>query len=494
MFADNARFLLFDRGGYAQPTAIVQLSNRGPMRMRSILFSLALLFVVPTFGGCSLIQGFLNKGEPPSGPDAVPPPDYAPIYVQRIGQFSPDAANTAVQITRVDVSNPSLVKAYVHVVDSSGTYLSGAAAGNWKSWWCDIREEIGTISRPVDNFTVREVTENDREPHAVALVMDHSGSMGEARARAVQNAAEALVGAKKGEDRLAFIKYDSDVMVEVPVTDDPTMLRSGLGKDGLQGFGGMTAIGDGISAGIEQVSQTSAERKAVIIFTDGLDNSSTIPRDSVIAMAQRAGVIICAVDFGQNTSPDYLKAVAGATGGSYYKIYQTSEFDLVFEDIYRRLRNYYVLEYRPTEYGIHRLVARLCLDRDSVSTFASYDNTPDIGTVALLNVFFDVAKADIKPESKPAVDNVYGLMTAVPTLKIELRGHTDSTNSTGDPNYNVKLSQQRADAVRDALIRRGIDGGRIRAIGFGESMPVATNTTAEGRAQNRRTEFVIIEK
>lgn len=467
------------------------------MQFRFVRLSLVLLLLaLPAVSGCDLIKGLSRKGgEPPSGPDATPPPGYAPLYVQGTRPFAPDADNAAVQITRVDVSNPSLVRAYVHLIDSSGMYLSGAAGKDWKSWWCELREEIGGTSRPITTFTLREVTETEREPHAIALVMDHSGSMGEVRAHAVQDAAEALIDKKKPEDGMSFVKYDGNVMVEVPYTTDPSILHAGLGKDGLRGFGGLTAIGNGITAGIEQVSAASgAKRKAVIIFTDGLDNSSTISRDSVIAAARRAGVVICAVDFGENTSPDYLQAVAQATGGSYYRIYSTSEFDLVFEDIYRRLRNYYVVEYRPTEYGVHTLTAKLCLRQDSVSTFTTYDNTPDIGAVALLNVFFDVAKADIKPESKPAIDNVYGLMKAIPTLKIELRGHTDSTNSTGDPDYNTKLSQRRADAVRNELIRRGIGGERIAATGFGESRPVADNVTPEGRAQNRRTEFVVVEK
>lgn len=467
------------------------------MQFRFVRLGLFLMILaLPGIVGCDLIKGISRKkGEPASGPDATPPPGYNPLYVQGTAPFSPDATNAAVQVTRIDVSNPSLVKAYVHLIDSNGMYLSGAAGRDWKSWWCELREEIGGVSRPITDFTLREVTETEREPHAITLVMDHSGSMGETRARAVQDAAEALIAKKKPEDGMGFVKYDGRVMVEVPLTTDPSMLRNGLGKNGLQGFGGLTAIGDGIAAGIEQAAAFSgAKRRAVIIFTDGLDNSSTIPRDSVIAMARRAGVIICAVDFGENTSPDYLQAVAQATGGSYYKIYQTSEFDLVFEDIYRRLRNYYLVEYRPTQYGVHTLIAKLCLRRDSVSTFTTYDNTPDIGAVALLNVFFDVAKSDIKPESKPAIDNVYGLLSAVPTLKIELRGHTDSTNSTGDPDYNTKLSQRRADAVRSELIRRGIGGDRITAIGFGESRPVADNTTPEGRAQNRRTEFVILER
>lgn len=461
------------------------------MRIRSTFVCLLALLSLPSLTGCSLIQQLLNKGEPVSGPDATPPSNYAPLYVQRIGTFTPDATDAAVQITRIDVSDPSTARAYIHVVDSNGTYLSGAAKGDWRSWWCEIREEIGSISRPLSDYTLREVTEADRQPHAIALVMDHSGSMGETRARAVQSAANKLIDSKKSEDAMTFVKYDGDVLVEVPLTSDPSMLHNGLGLDGLDGFGGMTAIGDGISAGIDQVKTSGAARKAVIIFTDGLDNSSTIPRETVIENAKRAGVIVCAVDFGENTNPDYLKAVAEATGGSYYKIYRTSEFDLVFEDIYRRLRNYYLLEYRPTEYGVHRLSAKLCLEKDTVTTFTSYNNTPDIGTVALLNVFFDVAKSNIKAESKPAIDNVYSLMRTFPTMTIELRGHTDSDNSTGDPDYNVKLSQARADAVREELIRRGISGDRITALGFGESQPIAENTTPEGKAKNRRTEFVI---
>jgi outer membrane protein OmpA-like peptidoglycan-associated protein len=83
-------------------------------------------------------------------------------------------------------------------------------------------------------------------------------------------------------------------------------------------------------------------------------------------------------------------------------------------------------------------------------------------------------------------------MSGVPTMTIELRGHTDSTNSTGDPEFNQKLSQQRADAVRDALITAGIKAERVTAVGYGDTKPVATNATEEGRARNRRTEFIIL--
>ena len=82
-------------------------------------------------------------------------------------------------------------------------------------------------------------------------------------------------------------------------------------------------------------------------------------------------------------------------------------------------------------------------------------------------------------------------MKAMPTMTIELRGHTDSTNNTGDPAFNNKLSQQRADAVKEALISNGIVADRIVSRGFGDTVPVANNSTEDGRARNRRTEFVI---
>lgn len=464
------------------------------MRTRHALASAFLLFISITITGCSLL-GIGKKGEPAAEADATPPPGYAPIYVQRSGTFTPDAKDATVQITRVDATNPTRVKVYAHLVDSNGTYLSGGAGKGWRAWWCGISESFNGMPERLDTVTVREVTESEASTYAIALVMDHSGSMGEPRARAVQAAADELIDRKRPVDGLAFVKYDGAVAVEVPLTTDAAALRAGLRKNGLDGFGGYTAIGDGLHAGIEQVAvDRRAARKAVIVFTDGLDNSSTVTRDSAVALALSEGVIVCAVDFGEGTDAAYLKSIAEATGGSYYKIYRTSEFALVFDDIYRRLRNYYLIEYAPSKYGLHTVDLKLCLGGDTAVASARYDNTPDVGTVALLNIHFDVAKAELKAESTPAIENVLGLMRAFPTLRIELRGHTDSTNATGDPAFNTTLSQRRADAVRAELMRRGIKGDRITSIGFGESRPIADNATPEGRARNRRTEFVILRR
>jgi outer membrane protein OmpA-like peptidoglycan-associated protein/tetratricopeptide (TPR) repeat protein len=113
----------------------------------------------------------------------------------------------------------------------------------------------------------------------------------------------------------------------------------------------------------------------------------------------------------------------------------------------------------------------------------------DIGSkIALRNVFFDTGRAEVKIDSYPELDRLIQLMTDVPSLKIELSGHTDNV---GGKAANESLSQRRADAVRQYLVSRSVDGNRVTAKGYGSSRPVDSNATKEGRANNRRTEFEI---
>jgi outer membrane protein OmpA-like peptidoglycan-associated protein len=100
---------------------------------------------------------------------------------------------------------------------------------------------------------------------------------------------------------------------------------------------------------------------------------------------------------------------------------------------------------------------------------------------------FDVAQATLKPESMGAINEVAKLMKDHGDLNFEIRGHTDSD---GDEDANMELSQQRADAVKAELMEAGIEESRLTTKGFGESQPLNSNDTAEGKANNRRVEFV----
>jgi OmpA-OmpF porin, OOP family len=100
-----------------------------------------------------------------------------------------------------------------------------------------------------------------------------------------------------------------------------------------------------------------------------------------------------------------------------------------------------------------------------------------------LEVFFDNDSSKLKPDSFKDLDLAVQFLKAVPTATGIIEGHTDSS---GSDSYNQRLSEQRAKAVRDYIVSMGIDASRIEARGFGESQPVADNSTTEGRAQNRR--------
>ncbi len=112
-------------------------------------------------------------------------------------------------------------------------------------------------------------------------------------------------------------------------------------------------------------------------------------------------------------------------------------------------------------------------------------------TVRLNNIFFDTGKSELRPESGPELDRLVTTLNESPKIVIEVRGHTDNTGSN---EINAKLSQDRADAVREYFISKGIEPDRVGSKGFGESKPVSTNDTDEGRQQNRRVEFLIVKK
>jgi len=109
--------------------------------------------------------------------------------------------------------------------------------------------------------------------------------------------------------------------------------------------------------------------------------------------------------------------------------------------------------------------------------------------IALNNIFFDFNKAVLKSESFPELNRIVTLMKEKNTMTVEISGHTDATGPEG---YNLLLSEQRAKSVSKYLSDKGIDSGRISTTFFGETKPVETNDTKEGRKKNRRVEFKII--
>ncbi|MCA9517734.1 MAG: OmpA family protein, partial [Myxococcales bacterium] len=146
-----------------------------------------------------------------------------------------------------------------------------------------------------------------------------------------------------------------------------------------------------------------------------------------------------------------------------------------------------------------------CPDRDGDGIADADDNCPDQAGVAanqgclpeavmkftgaIKGITFDSGKATIRKTSYKTLDGAAQVLVEYPGLRLEVQGHTDDQ---GPDDANMKLSQDRADAVKAYLVGKGIDGGRIIAKGFGETQPVADNKKAAGRAENRRIEFRLL--
>lgn len=110
-------------------------------------------------------------------------------------------------------------------------------------------------------------------------------------------------------------------------------------------------------------------------------------------------------------------------------------------------------------------------------------------SIVLKNIFFEVSKFELKPQSQVELDKLVQLLNENPSLKIEISGHTDNVGKSSD---NLLLSNNRAKAVVDFLLSKNIAAQRLIAKGYGESKPVADNNTEDGRAMNRRTEMKVV--
>ncbi len=116
-----------------------------------------------------------------------------------------------------------------------------------------------------------------------------------------------------------------------------------------------------------------------------------------------------------------------------------------------------------------------------------YDRFLQDGKIVSNGIRFDVGKATLRPESMGVLNEIYKMLNEHPEVAVSIEGHTDSD---GDNNLNQKLSEDRAKTVLKQLVSMGISGDRLSSKGFGENKPVTSNDTPEGKASNRRVEFV----
>ena len=398
-------------------------------------------------------------------------------------------------------TNLPKIRLYVQLSDTNGNYLQNANTTKNRKIWCNFSDEMVEGKRvEIPNYAIKELSDQENKPHAIALVLDHSGSMGKERTILMQKAVQEFIKNKKPEDAILLIKYDEKHEVVQTLTTDKNILLEKLKIIGLKGFGGVSAVADATHRSVDILKDApNYDKKIAIVFTDGADNLSKISSDSLVNFANYQKVNICSFDFGnvpKNNGKDDLKEsslekIAKKTGGFYQQIYKTTDFNFIFRDIYMRLRNSYVVEFTPKGYGKHNLALKMCFDKKQTTAYHQVTILPNINQVIPLNIIFDTNKFVIKNNTKNDLEALFVILQGLPDVEIEIRNHTDNV---GDEEKNRLLSQKRADAIADNLVKRGINIERIKAVGIGEKNPITSNETALQRAENRRTEFLIIKK
>lgn len=519
-------------------------------------------FDLENFGKSGSYIKYFGETEYPNKEELMPEPKVpSGFYNEKINGFrhiSKAGPDDTLKIVMKSLIAGKEAGMQMQVVDQNGIYYYGAGDPEWRKFWCNlmVKGSDGKV-RQVDDFKVTEHRAYDSIPNAVALVVDFSGSMGWPRADALQDGIEKFVQAKKQGDKLSLFKYDHRIVKECDPTESKNKLVRRLFRNDFSKFGGSTALLDAIDAGIYSVkSVRNVSKKIVIVFTDGIENSSLATKNEVIARAVKNGVSIYTVAFGDLVDRNFLKSVAYSTRGGFYQSFNVTDFEWLFKDIYTKAENYYSVKYDTFDTGSQVQVIKICRDNFVTSDSLAIEFNNDPRDVQLLldndNLYVDnpvkyqgkdysnssfyyanrealnmkfmaprgVELFEIDPDNISKIEDEFDKID-LPTFNfkydktntvqdtedriLQLIAFTKKypdvklmvsghTDNNGTIAYNDKLSLRRANMVRDLLIERGVDGTKLFCEGIGELSPIATNDTPEGRQKNRRVEFRILEE
>jgi outer membrane protein OmpA-like peptidoglycan-associated protein len=185
------------------------------------------------------------------------------------------------------------------------------------------------------------------------------------------------------------------------------------------------------------------------------------------------------------TIRNYQNVFLKVNGKTLYTAPNDSGYmDAVYTGTFKGKEIWMHVEARPDTIDLH-IIEKVAMTQ-SISVNEMYDAIQGQGFVAL-HINFDTGKAALKEDGIKAVKDIVGMMKAHPELKLSVEGHTDNA---GEPAANKTLSQNRAKAVADAIVKEGVEAKRLSSAGFGQEKPVADNRAETGRAQNRRVELV----
>ena len=239
-----------------------------------------------------------------------------------------------------------------------------------------------------------------------------------------------------------------------------------------------------VASGTESASETN---EFVVHDSDGTPSAQSAKPSKIKPTATEAALKLFVVDKDKGPVQGIVISLTGSDGKKYY----TAETDA---DGYAELLVPVAQKYDIVYLSLGRrdVAAKVTVTehpRQNLRLTMRYQRIdPPPGEqerFVLDGIYFDSGKAVLRPESFPRMDSIVEYMTYKKTARIEISGHTDNV---GSAKTNKALSLKRAQACRDYLVSKGVDGSRIVAIGYGAERPIASNDTEDGRQKNRRIE------
>ena len=420
---------------------------------------------------------------------------------------------------------PDELTLYVVAVDTLGNFVSHLAPPyvsmhQARNYFVALSERIRGELFPIRNFTVREVHDSIVRPLDLALTLDYSGSMNQV-IDSLEQSVRMFIDRKNPQDGLSIIKFDDKYIREIGLTKDKNLILNTVPFEGLQGFGGNTALYASGSEGIASLHNSNNTR-ILILFTDGWENASfryfgirAVTADQLVQQAKNDNIQIFTISYGTGTNEKLLAELAKLTDGKFYQIYKPSDIHKVFFEISHLFRNYYVITYKPKELNGQRQI-QLTYNNMQEDTFKTTANTY-FGTDYSLQSFdipddsywakhesgkipvsppqaiayFDFDKYILKTEFVPSLDRYASYLDKNKEAVIRIFGHTDSV---GSDEYCQSLSENRARTIEKYFISKGIDANRLSIRGCGKRYPVWPDEEYDWQAyENRRIEIVMYE-
>jgi outer membrane protein OmpA-like peptidoglycan-associated protein len=259
-------------------------------------------------------------------------------------------------------------------------------------------------------------------------------------------------------------------------------------KSGMEGFGGSTSIFDALDLSINSFQADSSYQPVIILFSDGYENSSKKSDiKSIVGNAKMRNIPIFTIAFGEGADGNLLSSIANETNGTFWQTYDRNEFKYIFSNELFLLNQYYEIKFLPCSFDYEKI---LITGNTKLGNQAYGEKTLlGLKEVISLSINFDFNSSTIDSKYKDDLDKIAVYLARNSNYNINIYGHTDNT---GTKEYNQILSLDRAQAIRQALINRGINKTRITAIGKGEDEPYVPNTTEENKYRNRRIEVELI--